>query len=243
MRRTVVIPHLPTRLRGLSIAVISDIHSGTFMEKPELDIYVQAVNSLDPDVILLPGDFVQHRDEEIEAAAEALQHLRAPYGVYGCTGNHDHYADVNLICRELGNAGVRMLRDEHIILDVKGESLALIGMDDDEGDRSVHSHFLESVEGLDRSLPHILLCHKPYYLDEASEKGVNLMVSGHTHGGQIVLARILNCVITPAALWSPYIEGLYRLDATQLYVTRGIGTVGLPLRWNCPAEITLLTLA
>ena len=89
----------------------------------------------------------------------------------------------------------------------------------------------------------MLLCHKPYYLEEAAELGLDLMVSGHTHGGQIVLARIFNTVITPAALISGYIEGLYRLDATQMYITRGIGTVGLPIRVNCPPEITVLTLA
>jgi uncharacterized protein len=240
--KSVTIRNLPEKLKGFRIAMISDIHSGPFMAKEDIEPYVARINSLKPDVILLPGDFIQNKDEEIEVVCETFRHLRAPYGVYGSTGNHDYFADADHVSKELQLAGVNMLRNEHRIIDPNGEKLALIGIDDVRSGYPFHSLFRQAARGLDPSIPNVLLCHKPYYLDEAAELGLDLMVSGHTHGGQIVLARVFNTVITPAALISGYIEGLYRLDATQMYITRGIGMVGLPIRINCPPEISILTL-
>jgi uncharacterized protein len=240
--KSVRIRNLPEKLKGFRIAMISDIHSGPFMSKADIEPYVTRINSLKPDVILLPGDFIQNRDEEIEVVCETFRHLRAPYGVYGSTGNHDYFADADHVSRELQLAGVNMLRNEHRIIDPNGEKLALIGIDDVRSGHPFHALFRQAARGLDPSIPNVLLCHKPYYMDEAAELGLDLMVSGHTHGGQIVLARVFNSVITPAALISGYIEGLYRLDATQMYITRGIGMVGIPIRINCPPEISILTL-
>lgn len=242
VNKTVKLRNLPEKLKGFRIAMISDIHSGPFLSEDDIHPYVARINSLKPDVILLPGDFVQSKDEEIEAVCESLRHLSAPYGVYGSTGNHDYFADADHISKELQLAGVTMLRNEHRIIDPYGEKLALIGIDDVRSGYPFHTLFRQASRGLDPSIPNLLLCHKPYYLDEAAELGLDLMVSGHTHGGQIVLARIFNTVITPAALISGYVEGLYQLDATQMYITRGIGMVGLPVRINCPPEITVLTL-
>jgi uncharacterized protein len=241
--KTVRLPRLPGELRGLRIAMISDIHSGPYMSKADLDPYVARLNALKPDVILLPGDFVQSRNEEVEPVCESFRKLEARYGVYGTTGNHDYFDDADVISNELEHAGVRMLRNEHAFIEVKNSRLALIGLDDVRRGYPFESLFRQAVVGLDARIPNIVLCHKPYYLEEASSYGTGLMVSGHTHGGQIVLARIFGTVVTPAALISGYVEGLYKLDATQLYVTRGIGTVGLPIRINCPPEITVLTLA
>lgn len=240
--KTVKLPRLPKELRGFRIAMIADIHSGPFMSKSEMDAYVARINALKPDAILLPGDFVQNRNEEIEPVCDAFAKLEARHGVFGSTGNHDYFADADYISKELMHAGVRMLRNEHVLIEVKGKELALVGLDDIGRGREFEPLFRRAVEGLDARLPNIVLCHKPYYLDEASEYGAGLMVSGHTHGGQIVLARIFGAVVTPASLVSGYVEGLYRLDRTQLYVTRGIGVVGIPLRVNCPPEITVLTL-
>jgi predicted MPP superfamily phosphohydrolase len=242
VNKTVRMPGLPEKLRGFRIAMISDIHSGPYMDYRDIAPYVDRINRLRPDAIVLPGDFVQNRNEEIEPVCDIFRKFEAPYGVYGSTGNHDYFADADHIARELGNAGVTMLRNSHAKIDVKGEELALIGLDDVRSGHPFDALFRQAVEGLKPGTPNVLLCHKPYYLEEASEWGVDLMVSGHTHGGQIVLARVFGTVITPAALISGYVEGLYRLDRTQLYVTRGIGTVGLPVRINCPPEITILTL-
>jgi hypothetical protein len=240
--KNIKLPRLPRELHGLRIAMISDIHSGPYMSKVDLDPYVACINALRPDLILLPGDFVQSRNEEIEAVCDAFAKLKARHGVYGSTGNHDYIDDADYISNELAHAGVRMLRNEHALIEIKGKELALIGLDDVRSGYSFARLFERSVEGLNAHLPNIVLCHKPYYLEEASEYGAGLLVSGHTHGGQVVIARIFSTVITVAALISGYVEGLYRLDATQLYVTRGIGTVGLPIRINCPPEVTVLTL-
>jgi predicted MPP superfamily phosphohydrolase len=240
--KTVKLPRLPKEIRGFRIAMIADIHSGPYMSKSEIDSYVARINALKPDAILLPGDFVQNRNEEIEPVCDALAKLEARHGVYGSTGNHDYFADADYISKELEHAGVRMLRNEHVLIEVKGKEIALVGLDDIGRGREFEPLFRRAVEGLDARLPNIVLCHKPYYLEEASAFGAGLMVSGHTHGGQIVLARIFGAVVTPASLISGYVEGLYRLDRTQLYVTRGIGVVGIPLRVNCPPEITVLTL-
>jgi len=240
--KTVSIRRLADKLKGLRIAMIADIHSGPFMSKTDIDPYIGRINSLQPDLILLPGDFVQSRNEEVDPLCESIRGLRAPYGIYGCTGNHEYIADVEYISREIQNAGVTMLRNEHRVLDIHGEKLALIGLDDIRAGHPFHSSFRHAVRGLDPSLPNITMCHKPYYFEEASEYDLDLVVSGHTHGGQIVLARVFNIVITPAALLSGYVEGLYRLDRAQMYVTRGIGMSGLPIRLNCPPEITVLTL-
>ncbi|MCB2205442.1 metallophosphoesterase [bacterium] len=240
--KTIRMPGLPDKLRGTRIAMISDIHSGPTMSRKDLVPYVKHINKLKPDAILLPGDFIQNKNEEIEPVCDVFRHLKAPYGVYGCTGNHDYFADADHVSNELEHAGVNMLRNEHAVLDIEGEQLALIGIDDVSDGNPFHSQFKTAVDGLDPRIPNILLCHKPYYLEDASEWGVNLMVSGHTHGGQIVLARAFGVVVTIASLYSGYIEGLYEHDDTQMYITRGIGTVGIPIRINCPPEITLLTL-
>ena len=242
VHRTVKLPRLPKELRGLRAVVVSDIHSGPFMDKAEMDRYVARINALKPDLVLLPGDFVSNRREEIEPLCDAFQKLEARHGVYGCTGNHDHFDDADHVANELEHAGVTMLRDAHARIEVKGKELALIGVDDIGQGGEFNRQFRRAVDGLDARLPNILLCHKPYYLEDASEYGAGLIVSGHTHGGQVVLARAFGVVLSIAMFVSKYVEGLYRVDATQMYVTRGIGTVAIDLRINCPPEITVLTL-
>lgn len=240
--KSIAIRRLPAKLHGLRIGMISDIHSGPFMEKKDIDRYVTRLNALNTDVILLPGDFIQNRNEEADPLCESLKVLRAPYGVYGSTGNHEFFADADQVSRELGNAGIIMLRNEHRIIDPHGEKLALIGLDDVRSGHPFPALFRKAARGLDPAIPNITLCHKPYYIEEAAEYGLDLMVSGHTHGGQIVLARLFGAVLTPASIISGYIEGLYSLDATQMYITRGVGMTGLPIRVNCPPEITVITL-
>lgn len=242
VHRTVKLPRLPKELRGLRAVVVSDIHSGPFMDKAEMDRYVARINALKPDLVLLPGDFVSNRREEIEPLCDAFQKLEARHGVYGCTGNHDHFDDADHVANELEHAGVRMLRDAHARIEVKGKELALIGVDDIGEGAEFNNSFRRAVDGLDARLPNILLCHKPYHLEDAADYGAGLIVSGHTHGGQVVLARAFGLVFSIALLVSKYVEGLYRVDATQMYVTRGIGTVAIDLRVNCPPEITVLTL-
>ncbi len=242
VRKPVAIEGLPEKLRGLKVAVVSDIHSGPYMNKAQMDAYVRIVNGLKPDITLLPGDFVNNKNAEVDPLCESFQHLRAEYGVYGCLGNHDYFDDENVIANEIQLCGVDMLRDAHKLIHPRGEAFSIIGVEDIGPTDAFDPHFKKAVKGLRSSTPHILMCHKPYYLDDAAQWGVDLMVSGHTHGGQIVFARFLDTPVSLATAISQYVEGFYTVDATQMYVTRGIGMVGIPVRWNCPPEVTLLTL-
>ena len=239
--RDIGVPSLSGGLDGMRAVVMSDIHCGPYMDGATIRRYVDRINALDPDIVLLPGDFVNSRTEECDAVCEALRRIRSRHGVYGCLGNHDFYADGDFVASELGHAGVRVLRNEHAIIETAGGRFALAGIDDVRRGHPFDMMLTHALLDLPRSTPTVLLCHKPYYLDEAADWGIGMMLSGHTHGGQVVLARFADVVLTPAALVSRYVEGFYRRDNTRLYVTRGIGTVGIPVRINCPPEITVLT--
>ncbi len=232
------IPNLPGGLHGLTISMISDIHSGLFMTKEDVDIYVAEINKLKSDVIFIPGDFITSKTEEIFQVAKSLRDLRAPYGIYACLGNHDFFGNPVEITKKLTDVGIRVLRNETTEILINGSHLILSGVDD-----GIHANFKKvTLESSEAHGPRILLCHKPYYFEKAVAGDYDLMMSGHTHGGQIVFARVFGYPVAPASLISKYISGLYRLGRSTMYVSRGIGTVGLPLRVNCPPEITLFKL-
>lgn len=241
--KAIAIPGLPAQLDGFTIGLLSDIHSSTFMTKRQMDVYCKAVMALGTDIIVIPGDFVNSQTEEVYPFAESFSALHAPGGVYGVMGNHDFYApDPERVAREVDGCGVRLLRNDNIIVAKNGARLALIGIDDVGRPDRAAAHIQSAARGVPDVLPRILLCHRPYYLEEAASQGMDLVLSGHTHGGQIVLGRIGGLTLTPAAIASPYIWGEYSRGNTQMYVSRGIGTVGLPMRINCPPEITRITL-
>jgi predicted MPP superfamily phosphohydrolase len=234
---------LPPALDGFTIGLVSDIHSSSFMTKKQMDGYCAALQSLGTDLIVIPGDFVNSQTEEVYPFAESFSALHAPCGVYGVMGNHDFYApDPERVAKEVDACGVRLLRNDNVIIGKNGAQLALIGIDDVGRPDRATSHMQNAIRGVPGALPRVLLCHRPYFLGEASAMGMDLVLSGHTHGGQIVLGHIGSVVLTPAAIASPYIWGTYSRGRTQMYVSRGIGTVGLPMRVNCPPEVTRITL-
>ncbi len=241
----VQIPHLPDKLKGLTIGLISDVHSGLFMSKEEMDEYVQALSGLKTDLIVVPGDFVTSLTKEIYSLAESFSELKAPYGVYGCLGNHDFFAtvDPDEITKRLEDSGMKMLRNDSVIIEFKGEKLALLGVDDILPWKSAPQLIGQAKQGVPDGIPKVLLCHKPYFFPDAAQHKIDLTLSGHTHGGQVVLFELGTLRVTPAALASHYVSGLYTIDKSQMYVTKGIGTVGMPLRLNCPPEITKIILA
>ncbi len=251
--RSFEIPNLPRAWNGKTISFLSDIHSGPFMGLEELKNVVRTVNALKSDIIVIPGDFVTSHVNEIPAFIEAMADLKAPHGVYGCTGNHDYYAGVDAVSRAVEEIEFKMLRNENARLTIDGEPLYLIGIDD--ADAKGVSQFIEGkpavhIEEAYRSIPDkaasILLCHKPYLFEEFAKTNVGLMLAGHTHGGQIVLGRFGRSVLALSSLASEYVEGVYLPQNSpskmQMYVSRGIGVVGLPIRINCPPEITQITL-
>jgi len=243
---------LPPQLEGLTIGILSDIHSGPFMQRPQLERYRRELEQLQCDLIVLPGDFIINRTAEIYPVVETFAGLTAPLGVFAVTGNHDYFSgQVEQICRELEQAGIRLLRNEATILRHQGAQLTLAGIDDfyaralpeyvDRGwdPDGVLGQWERALQRM--PLPRIVLCHRPYYFEQIALLGAEAVIAGHTHGGQIVLAEFGRFALSPAALVSPYVAGTYwsgMRKGTWMYVTRGIGTVGIPLRINAPPEIT-----
>ncbi len=237
------IASLSPALDGFTIALVSDVHSSIFMTKREMDAYVALLNSMSADLIVVTGDFVNSLTDEVYPFAEAFSALRAPYGVYGVMGNHDFFAsNPELVAREVNDCGVRLLRNDRVTIARGGAAFTLLGVDD-TGSAELTANKIRIAKGPSaESLPQVLLCHRPYFLPQAAEQRIDLMLSGHTHGGQVVLGSLGKTIITPALLASPYIWGKYFRDNTAMYVSRGIGTVGLPVRINCPPELTRIVL-
>ena len=249
------VPGLPEALSGTTIAMMSDIHSSVFMNRTRMERYARILNSLHADVIVLPGDFVNSKVREVLPFGEAFSSLQAPLGVYGVTGNHDYYTgQIETIAKEIEDAGIKLLRNENIQLEKNGATFRLMGMDDEaiydvrgylKNGKTEQGRIENLVQGVGDKEPTILLCHKPYPFEEYASLGVDLMLSGHTHGGQIVLGRLDRLNVSVASLASTYIAGLYKARSNpdaQMYISRGIGTAGIPIRINCPPEITHITL-
>jgi uncharacterized protein len=237
------IASLPAELDGFSIALASDVHSSIFMTKRDMDEYVALLNGMHADLIAVTGDFVNSLTDEAYPFAEAFSELKAPHGVYGVMGNHDFFAsNPELVARTVNDCGVKLLRNDRVAITRGGARVDLLGVDDVGS--AVHAmEKIRIAQGNgSKTAPQILLCHRPYFLPQAAEADVDLMLSGHTHGGQIVLASFGNTILTPAALASRYIWGTYRQEKTAMYVSRGIGTVGIPVRINCPPELTRIVL-
>jgi len=237
------LPTLDPRLDGFTIGLVSDVHSSIHMQKAKMGQYVNLLNSLQTDLIVVDGDFVNGSVEEVYPFAEAFSNLQAPHGVYGVMGNHDYYnSNPDLVAREVNNCGVQILLDDKIIVERDGAQFYLVGVDDIGRESSPEARFKTALGSAVSSIPKILLCHRPYFLPEASALGIDLVLSGHTHGGQVVFGRFGETVLAPASLVSKYVWGKYREGNSQMYVSRGIGTVGLPVRINCPPEVTRIVL-
>lgn len=237
------IKNLPPQFEGFSIALISDIHSSINMTKPEMTKYVHVVNALQCDMVLVTGDFVNSLTEEVYPFAEAFSELHAPCGVFGVMGNHDFFApNPELVAKEIDACGIKLLRNDKVMISKDGGSFYLIGVDDVGRFERAAKAIATATGYAPLQIPKLLMIHRPYFLQQAADAGIDLVFSGHTHGGQVVLAQFGKVTIAPASLASRYVWGNYSIGSTQMYVNRGIGTVGLPIRLNCPPEITKITL-
>jgi uncharacterized protein len=241
------LPKLPAQFRGFRICQLSDIHIGPFMPAEEIRKYAAIANQLKPDLIVLTGDFVTFDPSTQYAVVEALSGLRAPYGVYGCLGNHDAWARVQDSISELfRQSGVRILRGENVQIAAHGEALNLIGVDFQShrafGPSPAVPNILGNIERLvSRDRVNVLLSHNPDTFDRAAEMGVDLSIAGHTHGGQAAL-EFISPELAPSRLVTPYVAGLFQKPGGQLYVNRGIGTIFVPIRLGAPPEITVYEL-
>jgi uncharacterized protein len=241
--REIPIHGLSPCLSGLSIGLVTDVHSSPFMSREDMDEYVARLNDLGADLIIVGGDFVNSQTEEVYPFAESFSKLKAPLGVFGVMGNHDFYApDPRTVASEVNACGIRLLRNEGVVIRSKGAELALLGIDDTGSKVAAGARMRDAMADTPPSIPRILVSHRPYFLPEAATHDIDLVLSGHTHGGQVVLGTFAGVALTPAAIASKYVWGLYMSDMTQMYVSRGIGTVGVPMRINCPPELTRLTI-
>jgi len=252
-RVDVPIAGLPKELDGLRIAQLSDIHIGEFMPRDEVRRAVEMTNELRADLAVITGDFVSSHNDPLEACIAELGKLRAPLGVWGCNGNHEIYAGAEDAATQLFDQhGMQLLRQENAQLQWRGAKLNLIGVDyqRDFMTRGPAGKCLAQVESLVRhDMPNVLLSHNPNSFHRAAELGIELSLAGHTHGGQVKV-EIVDHTISPAKLITDFVAGLYRLPMTNgnsgrnafLYVNRGLGTFGFPVRLGVPPEITLLTL-
>ncbi|HSF32387.1 MAG TPA: metallophosphoesterase [Candidatus Tectomicrobia bacterium] len=239
VERTVVLPRLSPRLEGLRIAQLTDIHVGNFMKQAKLEWYVRATNDLSPDIVALTGDFIGSSPHFIRACAAALEKLEARHGVFACLGNHDYWVGAQRITEALQAAGVQVLRNEARTLPLKGALLNIAGVDDPWRGKT---DFDQALSMTAPNTPTIMLCHQPDLFPAVVRRGVDLTLAGHYHGGQIRL-QFLGKVVSPAHCISQFVEGLHTLGRSQLYVSRGIGITGPPVRLNARPEITLLHLA
>jgi predicted MPP superfamily phosphohydrolase len=237
------VKNLPPSFDGFSIGFISDIHSGIFMDEERMRSYAEAVNSLGADMIVVTGDFVNSSLDEVYPFRDAFSILSAEHGVFGVLGNHDFFTRrVDDVVREVEKGGISVLRNRSLTLRKNDDRLHLAGVDDTGNDRTASGYFDSVAAGHADPGVRILLCHRPYFFPQAASRGFDLILAGHTHGGQVVLGEFGKDVLAPARLVSPYVAGLYREGSAKMYVSRGIGTVGVPFRFNCPPEITKIIL-
>ena len=231
-RAIVPVKNLPAPLARLRIGLITDVHRSRWVSQDDVAHAVAVLMNEQPELIVLGGDYVTWGDRRyVQASAEALRLLSAPFGVYGILGNHDDDHDMPAA---LAARGVEMLKDARTTVVIKGEAVELIGIRFWTRRESEIAALSGGATGF-----RVLLAHDPRRLTEAAALKIPLVLSGHTHGGQVVLPG-LGAV---AAQKFPVVAGAGRLGGTTMFVSRGIGTVYVPVRINCPPEVAVLTLA
>jgi predicted MPP superfamily phosphohydrolase len=237
-RVEIVLPRWPRALDGFRIVQISDLHVGPILGRRFAEDVASRVNALAPDLVAVTGDLVDGLVEHVAHDVEPLGGLKARHGVFFVTGNHDHYSGADAWAEHGRRIGWRVLRNERSEIRVGDAVFDLVGVDDHRGD-----WLADDGEDLDRALagrddgrPAVLLAHDPTTFKRASDRGIDLQISGHTHGGQIwPFAYLVRLAI-------PFVAGLYRKNGAHLYVSRGTGFWGPPMRLAAPAEIGELIL-
>ena len=227
---------LPQSFESFRIVQLSDIHHGPFSDRSQIERAVDTANRLQPDIIALTGDYISKERHYAAPCAEMLGRLRARFGVFAVLGNHDHWVDAALITDLFRAEGITMLVNQGMRFELNGSAFWLAGVDDTMVGLEDISLALAGSREDEMKL---LLAHNPIVLRRAARADVDLVLSGHTHGGQVALRS------EPSVSGGPrrrFLKGLGRLGNTQIYVNRGLGTVVLPIRYGCPPEVSLLEL-
>ena len=268
--RRIEIPmaNLPWELDGMEIVQISDIHLSAYMTRESVRRAVDMANEVGADLAVVTGDLITGIHDCMADCVEEVRHLRAPLGVYGCNGNHEIYARAEDLAEKLyRQAGMKLLRRESAVVNYRGAQLNLMGVDY-QRERMPSGRKVQMLEDLEplvrRDIPNLLLSHNPNAFNRAAELGIELTLAGHTHGGQVKV-EILDVSLSPAQFITDYIAGLYRRPLLMpdvpkrmgetiklmpsapkgmaaLYVNRGLGTVGAPVRLGVPPEISHIIL-
>lgn len=249
VRQRIRLPRLPKAFEGFRIAQLSDIHMGPFTTAVYLRRCVATTNGLKPDLIVLTGDYIAWDPGVGREVVQVLAGLRAPHGVFGCLGNHESEGETEQFITALfASQGIRVLRQERKTIQSGGEELNLIGIDDPRGEsraewqrdvyRRLHQGLVIPVT------VNLLLAHDPsvFMFDRAADLGVDLTLAGHTHGGQLSL-NFIDRSLNLSQLLYRYTGGWYEKRGAQLYVNRGIGITGFPIRLGARPEITVLELS
>ena len=236
----VPIANLPNALVGLRIVQISDLHVGPTIKAPFVERVVARVNELQPDLIVFTGDLADGTVERLATHTASLAELTAPLGLYFCTGNHEYYSGVESWTEQARRLGFDVLVNEGRQIDCGSGRIALAGATDFSAGELVPDHASDPAKALaasDGADVRILLAHQPRSIEAASQANCHLQLSGHTHGGQFVPWKYV------VSLQQPYVAGLHKFRDTWIYIHRGTGYWGPPLRLGVPSEIAVLTLS
>ncbi len=228
-KHDVTLPGLPAAASGMRLVQLTDLHRSSFTRESLLHESVQLASKAAADLIVLTGDYVSDKEHDIEPVAKLLSPLRAPLGVYAILGNHDHHTSGAKVTHALEKQGIVVLRNQSVQL---SNGVWLVGLDDD---RYKHTDVARSFKGVPEAEPVIVLAHNPALVERFSERNC-LTLSGHTHGGQIHLP-ILTARELRRIGAKHYRHGWYHVGAAQMYVCRGLGNVGLPIRMFCNPEV------
>jgi predicted MPP superfamily phosphohydrolase len=236
----VAVPGLPVALQGFTIVQISDIHVGTTIRQRYVQSIVEAVNRLKPDLVAITGDLVDGTVAELGSEVAPLARLLSRHGSYFVTGNHEYYSGVEPWLAEIRRLGIRVLQNQHVVIERAGAKLVLAGVPDFSGGHFDSAHRSDPQAALagapvDAAVK-ILLAHQPRSAAAAEQAGFDLQLSGHTHGGQFLPWTFL------VKLQQPFTAGLHQLGRLRVYVSRGTGYWGPPKRLGAPSEITQVRL-
>jgi uncharacterized protein len=234
--KSIQLDRLPKAFDGFRIVQLSDVHHGPFSDSEQIERAVETANKLQPDMIALTGDYISKERHYAAPCAEMLGKLKARHGVYAVLGNHDHWTDAALITDLFRAEGITVLINEGMHFELNGSAFWLAGVDDTMVGLEDLSLALAGAREEEMKL---LLAHNPIILRRAARASVDLVLSGHTHGGQVAIRGERTPSGRPR---KRLLKGLWRQGNTQIYVNRGLGTVVLPIRYGCPPEVSLLEL-
>ncbi len=237
-RQTLMLPRLPASFHGTTIAFLTDIHHGPYVDIDYVNSIVRTTNLLSPDLILLGGDYCLREGKYIRPCFDVLAELRAPMGVFGVLGNHDHWHGTQATKDGMKSAHVRELTNDGVWFEKGGDRFRLGGIDDmwtGQPDLDL------ALAGAKRSDACLLLSHNPDFAETLTDPRVGLVLSGHTHGGQIVFPAVRTPWV-PSQYGDKYLRGFVQAPETTVYVSRGLGVSAIPARIGSRPEINVITL-